>query len=141
MFQTDSIMYAPGLFAGKTALVTGGATGIGLAITKQLFSLGANVVIASRRVENLKNAQNEVKSEFSKIQSEFKNEITYLELNQRDLKQTEGVVNQVISDFDKLDFLVANGGGQYFSPLEKITPKGWHAVVDTNLNGTECYKM
>merc|ERR1711976_401585 len=76
-------MYRPGLFAGKTALVTGGATGIGLAITKQLYSLGANVVIASRRVENLKFAENEVKTEFKNINEEFKNEITHFQLNQR----------------------------------------------------------
>ena len=129
-------MYSPRLFAGKTALVTGGATGIGLAITKQLYSLGANVVIASRRVENLKQAEAEVKTEFASVGKEFKNEITHFVLNQRELDQTEKCVDQVITNFGKLDFLIANGGGQYFCPLEKISPKGWHAVVDTNLNGT-----
>src|SRR5690606_28082252 len=46
--MTDSKIFAPGLLAGRTALVTGGATGIGLAIARELGGLGAGIVIAAR---------------------------------------------------------------------------------------------
>jgi len=127
-------MYRASLFAGKTALVTGGATGIGLAITKDLYKLGANVVMASRNEENLKTAKTEILSQMPNTVD--KNELTYQVLDQRDLSACEKITDSVISNFDKLDFLVANGGGQYYSKFNKISPKGWSAVVNTNLNGT-----
>ncbi len=53
-------VFRPGLFAGKHALVTGGGTGIGKAITKELLSLGASVTIASRNTEQLEKAAEEL---------------------------------------------------------------------------------
>ena len=50
----------PGLFNGKVALVTGGGTGIGKSITQELLSLGCNVTIASRNMENLEKTANEL---------------------------------------------------------------------------------
>ena len=90
--------------------------------------------MASRREDNLKAAQTEILSTMKNTTD--KNELTYLTLDQRDLSQTDAVCENVIKNFGKLDFLVANGGGQYFSKFENISPKGWHAVVNTNLNGT-----
>ncbi|XP_011820072.1 PREDICTED: peroxisomal trans-2-enoyl-CoA reductase [Mandrillus leucophaeus] len=53
---------APGLLQGQVAIVTGGATGIGKAIVKELLELGSNVVIASRKLERLKSAADELKA-------------------------------------------------------------------------------
>ena len=41
-----------------------------------------------------------------------------------------------MSTYGKIDFLVNNGGGQFFAPVAQMSPKGWKAVIDTNLNGT-----
>ena len=128
-------MFRPSLFSGRTALVTGGGTGIGLAISKQLYNLGANVVIASRNEKNLKQAQKEIQESVENCPA-AKNEISYQILDQRNLEETQKSVDNVIKNYDKLDFLVANGGGQYYSRFKDISPKGWNAVVRTNLDGT-----
>lgn len=50
--------------------------------------------------------------------------------------QVKDLVSSVLKEFGRIDFLVNNGGGQFSSPVEHMTYKGWKAVVDTNLNGT-----
>lgn len=45
-------------------------------------------------------------------------------------------MSSVLKQYGRIDFLVNNGGGQFSSPAEFMTSKGWKAVVDTNLNGT-----
>ena len=45
-------------------------------------------------------------------------------------------MEETISSYGKIDFLVNNGGGQFMSPVANMSLKGWKAVVDTNLNGT-----
>ena len=57
-------VFRPGLFADKVAIVTGGGTGIGSAISKELLSLGAKVVIASRKVERLEAAEAKLSAQF-----------------------------------------------------------------------------
>ncbi|NWR65960.1 PECR reductase, partial [Bucorvus abyssinicus] len=50
--------------------------------------------------------------------------------------QVESLVKSTLSLHGKIDFLVNNGGGQFVSPSEAISAKGWNAVIDTNLTGT-----
>lgn len=45
-------------------------------------------------------------------------------------------MSRALSIFGKLDYLVNNGGGQFPSPSEHISLKGWNAVIETNLTGT-----
>jgi len=45
-------------------------------------------------------------------------------------------MEETISSYGKIDFLVNNGGGQFMSPVSSMSSKGWKAVIDTNLNGT-----
>jgi NAD(P)-dependent dehydrogenase (short-subunit alcohol dehydrogenase family) len=54
--MTEPAVFAPGLFSGRTALVSGGGTGIGFAIARELGGLGARVVVAGRTVETLEMA-------------------------------------------------------------------------------------
>src|ERR1043165_5245623 len=53
----------------------------------------------------------------------------------REEERVADVVRAVLGDFGRIDFLVNNAGGQFSSPLEKISAKGWDAVVRTNLTG------
>lgn len=50
--------------------------------------------------------------------------------------QVKALVGSVLKQYGRIDFLVNNGGGQFSSPAEHMSSKGWKAVIDTNLTGT-----
>jgi len=127
--MTHQSIFASGLFRDRVAIVTGGATGIGLAIAEELVALGAHVVIASRKAERLTTAARG-------LSAEYKNEVVPFVCNIRERAQVEGLVDATLERFGRLDFIVNNGGGQFLSPATSITEKGWHAVIETNLTGT-----
>ncbi|MCB9186366.1 MAG: SDR family oxidoreductase [Flavobacteriales bacterium] len=121
-------VFKEGLFEGKVALVTGGGTGIGLRIARELGQLGATVVIASRSMDKLNAGL--------KILLEDGSTASALECNIRDEESVKTCITEVVKKHGGVDILVNNGGGQFPSPAEFINRKGWHAVVETNLTGT-----
>lgn len=52
------------------------------------------------------------------------------------VRQVKDLVSSVLKQYGRIDFLVNNGGGQFSSPAENMSSKGWKAVIDTNLTGT-----
>jgi NAD(P)-dependent dehydrogenase (short-subunit alcohol dehydrogenase family) len=95
-------------FAGRTALVTGGTRGIGLAIARRLLDLGANVAVTARSAESVKQAEKELDSD----------RLLGIAANAGDAAGVEDVVRQVIARFAALDLLVNNvGASPYFGPL------------------------
>ncbi|XP_074729624.1 peroxisomal trans-2-enoyl-CoA reductase isoform X3 [Strix uralensis] len=126
-------LLAEGLFRGRVAIVTGGGTGIGKAIAADLLALGCSVVIASRKFDRLKAAAEELNNTFSSMSPA---EVTPIQCNIREENEVEALVKSTLSLHGKIDFLVNNGGGQFASPSEAISAKGWNAVIDTNLTGT-----
>lgn len=121
-------VFAAGLFAGKTALVTGGGRGIGRQIALAFARLGANVVIASRKRENLDPAAADIER--------LGGACLALETNIRETDQVDALVARSLERFGAIDFLVNNAGGQFPAPPSEISDRGWRAVVDLNLNGT-----
>jgi citronellol/citronellal dehydrogenase len=121
-------IFRPGLFEGKAFLITGGGTGIGKAIARELALLGASVAICSRSSEHVESARAEIEAEGGHILA--------LICNIRHDDEVQATVQTVLERLGRLDGLVNNAGGQFFYPAEKITPKGWHAVIETNLTGT-----
>ena len=120
-------MFQPNLFKGKTVLVTGGGSGIGMAIAKQFLQLGAEVYIASRKQARLEQALLELKP---------LGVVRAFPLDIREVEHVERLADLIAAESGRLDILVNNAGGQFPSPAEDISPKGWQAVVNTNLNGT-----
>ncbi|XP_016012252.2 peroxisomal trans-2-enoyl-CoA reductase [Rousettus aegyptiacus] len=121
------------LLKNQVAIVTGGGTGIGKAIAAELLYLGCNVVIASRKFDVLKSAADELKTHFSPT---IKSQVTPIQCNIRKEEEVNNLVKSTLNTYGKIDFLVNNAGGQFFSLVENVTPKGWHAVIETNLSGT-----
>ncbi|CAM9485851.1 unnamed protein product [Discosporangium mesarthrocarpum] len=128
-------VFRAGLFEGKRALVTGGGTGIGYAIAKDLASLGANVLIASRKLEQCQKAADRLNAEL-KMRGERVGEVSAARCNIRSMDDIENLVTTALERLGKIDFLVNNAGGQFLSPAEDLTPNGWASVVQVNLNGT-----
>lgn len=121
-------VFKEALFQGRVGVVTGGGSGIGRCIAHELAALGATVVLASRSTEKLELVRQEIEEDGGKA--------SVIACNIREEEGVDALFKETLKRFDRLDFLVNNGGGQFVSPAASISERGWKAVVDTNLNGT-----
>jgi citronellol/citronellal dehydrogenase len=126
-----SSIYAPGLFAEQVCIVTGGGSGIGLHTAKELAHLGAKVAICGRTEEKLEAALPEIAA-----LAQNDHDVLAAPCDIREPEQVERFVAQVLERFGRIDVLVNNAGGQFPSPAQNLTPRGWQAVIRNNLNGT-----
>lgn len=120
-------VFRSGLFAGQTVMVTGGGSGIGRCTAHELASLGAHVVLVGRNAEKLERTQAEI--------AEDGGQASHQVCDIRQEAAVQAMVARVVHERGRIDGLVNNAGGQYITPLEKISAKGWQAVIDTNLTG------
>jgi citronellol/citronellal dehydrogenase len=123
----DSI-FRPGLFEGQVILVTGGGTGLGRCIAHELAALGATPIVAGRREEPLKTVVSEIEQAGGRA--------AFIPLNIRDPEAVDATLAALVEEHGRLDGVVNNAGGQFPVAAGELSPKGWSAVVDTNLNGT-----
>uniref|UniRef100_A0A4W4EN49 Peroxisomal trans-2-enoyl-CoA reductase n=3 Tax=Electrophorus TaxID=8004 RepID=A0A4W4EN49_ELEEL len=128
-----SSVFRPGLFNHKVAIVTGGGTGIGKAITSELLHLGCSVVISSRKLQRLETTAEELSH---RIPASNPARVTPVRCNIRDEEEVKNLVASTLQLYGRIDFLVNNGGGQFSSAVANMSLKGWKAVIDTNLTGT-----
>lgn len=129
-------VFRPDLFAGQAGIVTGAGSGIGRCTAHELAALGARVALIGRRADKLEAVAREI--------AEAGGAARCYTADIREEECVQEVVRAVLADHGRIDFLVNNAGGQFSSPLEKISAKGWDAVVRTNLTGgflvaRECY--
>lgn len=122
-------VFRPDLFAGTVALVTGGGSGIGKAIARELVQLGANVVIAARKRPRLDATAEELNALGG-------GRVHATTCNIRDEDEVRALMAETLETFGRIDFLVNNAGGQFPGPAAAIRTKGWNAVIETNLTGT-----
>lgn len=116
---------------GKTALVTGGSKGIGLAVARRLAQAGANVAICGRSEAALASA-------IDGLRLDFPPDILKLGAFPADVRDVDAVRNlflEVDSVFGGLDILVNNAGVGIFKDLASLEPEEWKKVIETNLNG------
>ena len=120
-----------GTLVGKVAIVTGGGTGLGKTMALLMAKEGADVVVASRRLEAIEPAAKEIAALGSRSLA-VPTDVT-------DSKQVNSLVERTISEMGGLDILVNNAGivrGQRPKALWEITDEEWHLGIDTNLSGT-----
>lgn len=124
-----SRIFRSDLLAGQTVIITGGGSGIGRVIAQECVALGARVAIGARKLERLEETADALRADGG--------DVFAAELDIRDPEAVAAWVDTVAGHWDgQIDVLVNNAGGQFPSPAIGISPKGWRAVVDTNLNGT-----
>ena len=125
--RESSEVFAPGLLDGRAALVTGGGTGLGRASALELARCGARVLIVGRRAEVLEQAAEEIRASAG--------EAEWAAGDVREPADARRLVGEALERFGRLDVLVNNAGGQFFSPAELIAAKGWRAVWRLNVEG------
>ena len=109
---------------GKVALITGGSTGIGLAIAKRFIEEGAQVAITGRTKDTLAEAKKELGSKALTIQSDISK-----------LKDIAAMIAEVREKFERIDILVANAGIAKFAPLDQSSEEFFDEQFNTNVKG------
>lgn len=123
-------VFAPETFAGKVVVITGGGSGIGLVTACELARLGARVAICGRTEEKLVAAAAEISA------LSAADRVHYGTCDIREEDEVQAFVAGVMKAFGRVDVLVNNAGGQFPSPAQMISTKGFTAVVKNNLIGT-----
>lgn len=121
-------MLAAGSFADRVAVVTGGGSGIGEAISVELARLGALVVVVGRTRDKLDGVADRIAAEGGRAVVQT--------LDVRDRDAVEAMVAEVIAQHGRIDHLVNSAAGQFRVAPAELSPGGWQAVVDIVLNGT-----
>ncbi|MCM3781366.1 SDR family oxidoreductase [Neobacillus mesonae] len=112
---------------GKVAIITGGASGIGLATVKAFLEKGAKVVIADYNEEHGKSAEKELKQSY--------NDVLFVKVNVADEKQVESLVAETVKQFGKLDVIFNNAGIGVQKPSHELTDEDYKRVISINQDG------
>ena len=121
--------FAEGILNGKSAIVTGSATGIGSYIVRRLGTLGASVGIVSRKEENLIAAVKAFKEQDGI-------DVVWRTGDVRDPDGIKKSFDEVVGEIGGLDILVCNAAGNFICPTEDLSWNGWRTVIEIDLNGT-----
>jgi peroxisomal 2,4-dienoyl-CoA reductase len=121
-------VFSPDALAGRIALITGGSSGIGLGIAEAFAALGASLVITGRKPDKLAEAERHLRDGGARVLA--------IAADVRDYAATRGVIDRTLEEFGALDVLVNNAAGNFNCPFADMSPNGWRAVVDIDLNGT-----
>ena len=114
-------------FTGKTAVITGGGTGLGLQVARTLGLCGAQVVLASRNEDHLQPAAQELQALGIAVHT--------VVMDVRRPASIKMLLAETLERFGTLDILVNNAAGNFLIPSKDLSPGGWKVVIDIALNG------
>ncbi|MDQ7784396.1 MAG: SDR family oxidoreductase [Desulfomonilaceae bacterium] len=114
--------------SGKTAIVTGGGSGLGEVMARGLAEAGANLVLCSRKIERCEQAALDL--------ARLGVQVIAVPCDQTKEEDVESVVRKTIERFGAVDILINNAGTTWGAAVEKMNYKDWQRVIDVNLSGT-----
>jgi len=114
--------------SGQVALVTGGATGIGREMAYALGEAGANLVIASRKLDRLTKAGQTMEKELGV-------KVLPIRCDIGNVKEIDALYEQVVKEFGRLDIMINNSGATWGAPSLEYPLEGWQKVINTNVTG------
>ena len=126
--QGGSRIFRQGLLQGQVCVVSGAGTGLGRATAIELASLGATVIGCGRRPEPVEETVKMIRDAGGAAEGE--------PMDIRDAEAVDALFDGVVERHGRVDVLVNNAGGQFLSPAEAITPKGFRTVIELNVQGT-----
>jgi len=118
------------MFKGKTALVTGSTSGIGLGIARKLAAGGANLVL-----NGFGNAA-EIETLRAELAKECGVSVAYDGADMTKPEQIEAMMKNAIARFGSVDLLVNNAGIQHVAPIDEFPPDKWDSIIAINLSST-----
>jgi NAD(P)-dependent dehydrogenase (short-subunit alcohol dehydrogenase family) len=122
-------MLQPGALKDKTIIITGGGTGLGKSMAKYFMTLGANLVITSRKLDVLETTAKE-------LEAETGGKCLALQCDVKLYDNVEAMVNKVIETFGSVDILVNNAAGNFISPTERLSANAFKSIIDIVLHGS-----
>lgn len=122
-------LFREDLLAGRTALVTGGGTGIGFGIASCLARYGADVCLASRSRDHIEPAAERIREAYGRRALAVPADV-------REPDSIGGAIDRAAGELGSLDILVNNAAGNFYCPTEELSPGGWRAVLGIDLDGT-----
>lgn len=122
-------VFRDSLLTGRTAFVTGGGSGINLAIAKRFAQHGANVAILGRTRDKLEAACQELRQSGAPETAAFPADV-------RDYAAVANAVATTAAQFGAIDILVCGAAGNFPAPVSRMSANGFKAVVDIDLLGT-----
>ena len=114
--------------AGRTAIVTGGGSGLGRQMAEGLAEMGANLVLCARKKERCEKAADELKA--------FGVKTLAFGCDVRNPAEIQAVVDATTAAFGRVDILINNAGVSWGAPVEEMKLEHWNKVIETNLTGT-----
>ena len=122
-------MLREGSLKGKNILVTGGGTGLGRSMSEYFLSLGANLVISSRKLDVLEETAKEMRSSHGGT-------VVPVSCDVRDIVQVEAMWEKAKTELGQIDVVLNNAAGNFISPTERISTNAFNTVLDIVLKGT-----
>ena len=128
MATEASRIFAPGLLQGRVCVVSGAGSGLGRETALELARLGATVIGCGRRLEPLEETVAAIEP--------LAGDAEAVAMDIRDEEAVDSLFDGVVERHGRVDVLVNNAGGQFLSPAEAISPKGFRTVIELNVLGT-----